>query len=46
MDDLGVLGSMCGVAGRDRRRSYRHYEVDRALCDAPHLRELQAVGIG
>ena len=46
MDDLGVLGAMSGVAVHDGWKSYRHYDVDHALCNAHHLRELKAVGIG
>ena len=46
MDDLGVLGAMSGVAVHDGWKSYRHYGVDHALCNAHHLRELKAVGIG
>ena len=46
MDDLGVLGAMSGVAIHDGWKPYRHYDVDHALCNAHHLRELIAVGIG
>ena len=46
MDDLGVIGAMSGVAVHDGWKPYRHYDVDHALCNAHHLRELQAVGIG
>jgi len=46
MDDLGVIGQMSGVAVHDGWRPYRHYEVDHALCNAHHLRELTAVAIG
>ncbi|MHB8593969.1 MAG: IS66 family transposase [Acidimicrobiales bacterium] len=46
MDDLGVIGSMSGVAVHDGWRPYRHYDVDHALCNAHHLRELTAVAIG
>ena len=46
MDDLGVIGAMSGVAVHDGWKSYRHYDVDHALCNAHHLRELKAVGIG
>jgi transposase len=46
MDDLGVIGAMTGVAIHDGWRPYRHYDVDHALCNAHHLRELKAVGIG
>ena len=46
MDDLGVLGAMSGVAIHDGWKLYRHYDIDHALCNAHHLRELIAVGIG
>jgi len=46
MDDLGVIGSMTGVAVHDGWRPYRHYRVDHALCNAHHLRELTAVAVG
>ena len=46
MDDLGVIGSMSGVAVHDGWKPYRHYDVEHALCNAHHLRELLAVGIG
>ncbi len=46
MDDLGVIGAMTGVAVHDGWRPYRHYDVDHALCNAHHLRELIAVGVG
>jgi transposase len=46
MDELGVIAAMSGVAVHDGWKPYRHYEVDHALCNAHHLRELIAVGIG
>jgi transposase len=46
MDDFGVIGEMTGVAVHDGWKPYRHYDVDHALCNAHHLRELLAVGIG
>ena len=46
MDDLGVIGAMSGVAVHDGWKPYRHYDVDHALCNAHHLRELKAVAIG
>jgi transposase len=46
MDDLGVIGSMSGVAVHDGWKPYRHYGVDHALCNAHHLRELTAVAVG
>jgi len=46
MDDFGVIAAMSGVAVHDGWKPYRHYDVDHALCNAHHLRELLAVGIG
>ena len=46
MDDLGVIGEMSGVAVHDGWKPYRHYDLDHALCNAHHLRELKAVGVG
>ncbi len=46
MGDLGVIGKMAGVAIHDGWKPYRHYDVDHALCNAHHLRELIAVGTG
>ena len=46
MDDLGVIGQMTGVAVHDGWKPYRHYDVDHALCNAHHLRELKAIAIG
>jgi transposase len=45
-DDLGVIGVMSGVAIHDGWKPCRHYDVDHALCNAHHLRELNTVGIG
>ena len=46
MDDPGAIGVMSGVAIHDGWKPYRHYDVDHALCNAHHLRELNTVGIG
>ena len=46
MDDLWVIGEMKGTAIHDGWKPYRHYDVDHALCNAHHLRELIAVGTG
>ena len=46
MDDLGVIGEIAGVAVHDGWKPYRHYDVAHALCNAHHLRELLAVGVG
>lgn len=43
---LGVIGEMAGAAVHDGWKPYRHYDVGHALCNAHHLRELIAVGIG
>ncbi len=45
MDDLGVIGSMTGVALHDGWKPYRSYDVLHALCNAHHLRELVAIGV-
>jgi transposase len=45
MDDLGVIGSMTGIAVHDGWRPYRRYDVTHALCNAHHLRELAAIGM-
>jgi transposase len=45
MDDLGVIGSMTGVAIHDGWKPYRSYDVLHALCNAHHLRELVAIGV-
>lgn len=42
-DYLGVIKEMKGVAVHDGWRPYRSYNVVHALCNAHHLRELQAV---
>ena len=46
MDDLGVIGAMSEVGNHDGWRPHRHYDVDHALCNAHHLRELKALGVG
>jgi len=45
MDDLGVIGSMTGIAIHDGWKPYRSYDVVHALCNAHHLRELTAIGV-
>jgi transposase len=43
MDAAGVLADFKGVAVHDGWRSYRGYDVTHGLCNAHHLRELQAI---
>jgi transposase len=40
---MGVLRNMTGTAVHDGFRPYRSYEVAHALCNAHHLRELEAL---
>ncbi len=46
MDAMGILRAMSGVAIHDGWKPYRHYDITHGLCNAHHLRELIAVGIG
>ena len=46
MDGLGVIGEMSGVAVHDSWKPYRHYDLEHALCNPHHLRELKAAGVG
>ena len=46
MDALGVIAKMPGIAVHDGWKSYRTYDVLHALCNAHHLRELEAVAVG
>ena len=43
LDDIGVIGAMDGVAVHDGWTPYRAYDVVHGLCNAHHLRELEAV---
>jgi transposase len=45
MDDLGVIAKMQGIAVHDGWKPYRSYDVVHQLCNAHHLRELEAVGV-
>jgi len=46
MDAMGVLATMQGTAVHDGWRSYRSYDVLHQLCNAHHVRELEAVAVG
>lgn len=41
MDAMGVLLSFQGILCHDHWKPYYHYNVDHALCNAHHLRELE-----
>lgn len=43
MADLGVLPTFAGIAVHDGYYPYRRYDIEHALCNAHHLRELVAV---
>ena len=43
IEQMGVLKNMTGTAVHDGFRTYRSYEVVHALCNAHHLRELEAL---
>jgi transposase len=45
IDEMGVLKNMTGTAVHDGFRTYRSYEVVHALCNAHHLRELEALSV-
>jgi transposase len=45
MDAMGVIAEMRGTAVHDGWKPYRSYEVLHQLCNAHHLRELEAVGV-
>ena len=42
MEEIGVITQMTGVAVHDGFRPYQSYEVTHSLCNAHHLRELEA----
>lgn len=41
-EEIGVITKMTGVAVHDGFRPYRSYDVTHSLCNAHHLRELEA----
>ena len=43
MNEMAILPEFQGVSVHDGLSSYRHYDCAHALCNAHHLRELQAV---
>ncbi len=43
IDNIGVMAKMRGVASHDGWKPYRSYDVLHQLCNAHHLRELEAV---
>lgn len=43
MNEMAILPKFKGISVHDGLSSYRQYECDHALCNAHHLRELQAV---
>ena len=46
MDAIGVIAKMQGIAVHDGWKSYRSYDVLHQLCNAHHVRELEAVAVG
>ena len=45
MDEMGVIAKMAGIAHHDGWKPYKSYDVTHALCNAHHLRELEAIGV-
>ena len=43
MNEMAILPEFEGISVHDGLSSYRHYDCAHALCNAHHLRELQAV---
>jgi transposase len=43
MGEMGVIDAMGGIAVHDGFSAYRSYGVSHALCNAHHLRELEAI---
>lgn len=43
MDEMAIISNMKGIAVHDGWKPYKSYEVIHQLCNAHHLRELQAV---
>jgi transposase len=44
IDEIGVMAKMAGVAIHDGWKPYRTYDVVHSLCNAHHVRELEAIG--
>lgn len=44
IDEIGVMEKMAGVAIHDGWKPYRTYDVVHGLCNAHHVRELEAIG--
>jgi transposase len=44
IDEIAVMAKMAGVAVHDGWKPYRTYDVVHALCNAHHVRELEAIG--
>ncbi len=44
IEEIGVMAKMVGVAVHDGWQPYRSYDVMHALCNAHHVRELEAIG--
>ncbi len=45
IDEMGVMAKMKGIASHDGWKPYRIYDVVHQLCNAHHLRELEAVAV-
>ena len=44
IDEIAVMAKMAGVAIHDGWKPYRTYDVVHGLCNAHHVRELEAIG--
>lgn len=45
IDEIGIMAKMTGIAVHDGWKPYRSYDVVHGLCNAHHVRELDAVGV-